>query len=518
MVAGHDLRRRWVATVAIALLIGVVGAVVMAAAAGARRSDTAVERFNTFSRSSDLEIDVGTPTDAQLRAFERDVDADVAVIHAYAISPDGRPNLAIGAPVDGRLGTLVDRPRLIAGRLADPNAPDEITIGEALSAQEHLPLGGYLDAASLTPAQFAAINGTGDPSVDARNPHGPRLHLHVVGITRRPFDLSDRSASGGVVLLTPAFNRKYHDQIGLFTAVLRMRTADGAAGRDRALAIARKHFGSSPFFSATDSYAENRGPAAAVNVLTVALWLIAGITALAGLVAIAIVVSREIGQSGADQATLAALGLTRRDRMAVVGPRAGVLAFGGAVVAAVGAVALSPLFPFGIARRADPNAGVHADWLVLGVGLLVLVVLVGLVALLGAFARDPRRARARAAVAVGTHVRGGARGVGSASDRRHRRADGGRPRSRRARASLPAGLRRCRGRRARCHRGDRVRGRASAISSRRRISSAGRGTSRRPTTHSRRRATAPISASTAQRASATSPRSATRTSTSTDAQ
>ena len=35
MVARHDLRRRWVATVAIALLIGVVGAVVMAAA-GAR--------------------------------------------------------------------------------------------------------------------------------------------------------------------------------------------------------------------------------------------------------------------------------------------------------------------------------------------------------------------------------------------------------------------------------------------------------------------------------------------------
>ena len=73
-----------------------------------------------------------------MRAFERDANADVAVIHAYAISPDGRPNLAIGAPVDGPLGTLVDRPRLIAGRLANPNAPDEITIGEALSAQEHL--------------------------------------------------------------------------------------------------------------------------------------------------------------------------------------------------------------------------------------------------------------------------------------------------------------------------------------------------------------------------------------------
>ena len=75
---------------------------------------------------------------------------------------------------------------------------------------------------------------------------GPRLHLHVVGITRRPFDLSDRSASGGVVLLTPAFNRKYADKIGLFTDVVRVHTGEGAAGRDRVLALARKDFGVEP--------------------------------------------------------------------------------------------------------------------------------------------------------------------------------------------------------------------------------------------------------------------------------
>ena len=46
------------------------------------------------------------------------------------------------------------------------------------------------------------------------------------------------------------------------------------------------------------------------------------------------------------------------------------------------------MFPFGIARRADPDAGLHADWVVLGLGVLGVVVLVGLVAFLERGAGD----------------------------------------------------------------------------------------------------------------------------------
>lgn len=46
MLAGLELRQRWRSTIAIALLIGVVGAIVLGAAAGARRADTALDRFN----------------------------------------------------------------------------------------------------------------------------------------------------------------------------------------------------------------------------------------------------------------------------------------------------------------------------------------------------------------------------------------------------------------------------------------------------------------------------------------
>jgi ABC-type antimicrobial peptide transport system permease subunit len=404
IVAGHGLRRRRLAALLIALLVGAVGAVVLAAVAGARRSSTAVERFNAFSRSSDLEIDVGNPTTAQIRAFARDAHSDVAVVNAYGISPDNRPNLAMGAPLDDALGDLVDRPRLIAGRLPNPNAPDEVTIGEALSAQERLPLGGYLDASSLTPAQLAAIqNGEGDEETVANHPEGPRLHLHVVGITRRPFDLSDRSASGGVVLLTPAFDRVYAGRVAVFTTVLRVRTPHAAVDRDDVAKLADERFGKSPVFSVSDAYAENRGAASAVNVVTIALWLFAALAALAGVVAATIVVARDVVQTSTDQSTLAAIGFTRRDRIGAVMPRALVIALSGAALAVVGAIALSPLFPVGIARRTDPDTGVHADWFALGLGgaavIAVTLVVAGLTA-----RRATRRASERAASLRSTRV------------------------------------------------------------------------------------------------------------------
>jgi len=51
MLAGIDVRRRWRSIVALTLLVGAVGTVVLATAAGARRSDSALTRFNTYSRS-----------------------------------------------------------------------------------------------------------------------------------------------------------------------------------------------------------------------------------------------------------------------------------------------------------------------------------------------------------------------------------------------------------------------------------------------------------------------------------
>ena len=70
-VAWRELRRRWLGTVAAALLVGLVGALVLATVAGARRSDSALHRFNVYSRSADVELTLGRPSVAQLAAFAR---------------------------------------------------------------------------------------------------------------------------------------------------------------------------------------------------------------------------------------------------------------------------------------------------------------------------------------------------------------------------------------------------------------------------------------------------------------
>ena len=102
----------------------------------ARRSDTALRRFNDSARSANLEIEVGLPTEAQLHAFEAAMgSAPVGRIHVFGVSPANRPSVAMGANVDDSFGTAVDRSRVMEGRQADPEAVDEVTISESLAQQ-----------------------------------------------------------------------------------------------------------------------------------------------------------------------------------------------------------------------------------------------------------------------------------------------------------------------------------------------------------------------------------------------
>src|SRR5437762_7414754 len=61
MAARAQLRRRWGATVALALLVGLAGGVVIAAVAGASRTESAMKRFVAFSRPEDAYVVVNGP-------------------------------------------------------------------------------------------------------------------------------------------------------------------------------------------------------------------------------------------------------------------------------------------------------------------------------------------------------------------------------------------------------------------------------------------------------------------------
>ena len=386
MLARAEIRRRWRGTVVLTLLVGIVGAIVLASVAGARRSDSSLARFNTYSRSSDAEIQVGNTTAAQLSAFRRvpDVEAVATLQGFFLEAPKGlSQNLALASANDTKLGTVVDRARVIAGRKANPHAVDELAIGEGLAAQLHLTVGDHFLVRGYTIAQGEkAVTENSDPGA----PLGPRVNLRIVGIVRRPLDLGDRGAEGGVVVLTPAFTKKYLPEIYGFGTILRVRTRHGAADVPTVVAAARRIFPASPLFgfSVQPLGIETEGARNAIDVLTIALWILAGVALVAGLVAVGIVLTREVSLLGVDQSTLRALGLTRGQRIATSGPQAMIVAGVGALLAVVGAVAASPLFPIGVARRADPDPGLHTDWLVLAVGLVAVVTVVATIAAVAA--------------------------------------------------------------------------------------------------------------------------------------
>jgi ABC-type lipoprotein release transport system permease subunit len=419
MVAGTDMRRHWRGTVVVMLLVGLVGAIVLASVAGARRSDSALARFIDYSHSANLQLMVGRATPAQLDEFRRTPGAGtVAVLEGAAVQPTtpspALANLATAMQLDTILGTRVDRPRVVKGRRANPNAANEINIGESLAAQLHIGVGGHLDLGSYTPQQIAAFQ-SGSSNVSNR-PQGPPVHLDVVGIVRRPLDLGVLGGAGGVVLMSPAFAREHASDIGTFGGdILRVRTRT-PSDLPAVTAAARRIFGKAPDFSVQSLAIESEGARNAIDVLTVALYVFAAVAGIAGLVAIAIVLNREVSISAADEPTLQALGTSRRQRVAINATRPLVIAGVGALLAVGVAIAASPLLPFGVARKADPDPGLHADWIVLGIGLAAVFLVVVLLAWIAARRSDRLASRAHRAgrARVGTRVADAANAAGLA--------------------------------------------------------------------------------------------------------
>jgi ABC-type lipoprotein release transport system permease subunit len=388
IIARSTLRRRWRSVVVLTLLVGFVGAVVMALAAGARRTDTALSRFETASRAATLEIDVGRTTASRIAELRR-VPGVVGVAELYQLTLDSNPqNLAIVAQVDRRFGRDVDRARVIEGRLADPGRVHEVTIGEALAQQLHVHVGDRLHFRSYSPADILAARADDAGPV---SPHGPDVFLRVVGLVRRPLDLGGRGASGGVVVPTVAFLQRYRDQIGSFGgSILRVRTEGGSAALARATTAAKQLFGRAAVFSFTSLGIEGKGAQDAIGVTTVGLVIAAAVAALAGLVSIGITLSREIALVDGDQLTLSALGVRPRGRVLAAAAVGLPVALGGLLLAGLGAVVASRWFPIGVAAQAEPDPGIRIDGLVAIAGPAAILLAVLVVSLL-AGARTARQ-------------------------------------------------------------------------------------------------------------------------------
>jgi len=412
----NELRARWRAWLAIALMLGIAGGVVMAAAAGARRTDSAVPRFLNY-----------------MQAATANVEADPSQFHAIAALPDVQSARAGAFMLMGKSAqssaatrfpisvialadpTLIGRPRVIAGRLFDLNDPTQALINEAALRTGALHIGETVSLRGFTPDQMDVVLRGSNIA-----PKGPSASVRVVGVIREPTDLSTSSPPPGVIyagndvlVITPALYRRVGPGTANFLG-LDVRLKRGEAGLpafSRELAALTK--GQGVAHGGSDDIQAGIEAQRATHTEALAMWLFAILAGLAAFLVIGQSLSRQIFLGSEDGSTLQALGMTRGQLVLVALLQTTAAAAVGLFVSVAVAILLSPLAPLGLARRAEVDIGFHADVFVLLLGVAGCFVLMIARALLPAFV--------------------GSRGVDrSRGARRSRTADG------LARAGLPA--------------------------------------------------------------------------------
>ncbi len=420
-------RQRWGSLLALTLLIGVVGATVLATVAGARRTRSVVERTDNELKIPDafalIQSDSFAEADAVLASPVVGSGDRVATFAAF---PE-QGYLPILASVDGHLGTDLHFDQLVAGRRPDPSSPVEVAIPESVAHDFGVGVGGRIRFHAPTPeqsrcfdseeaadnaacAEVNALFETGPP--DWGKLGGPTFDLEVVGITRQIDDVDSRSEDLQLVFLTKGFFDKYQDTIGYKPAVV-VRFAPGVTDQDFEAALGEV-IGSEALLDFNYSSTTFDSLDATVGTLANGLLIFGAVAAIAGLVAITQALARQASAAAADARVLAALGTTRAGRVADLLAPLVPVALGGATVAVVGAGFVSPFMPIGTARDLELADGFDFDGAVLvGGGMLLagLVLATGVAAAVwvGRTRRGVRRsgfsARVPASVPVGLGVR-----------------------------------------------------------------------------------------------------------------
>jgi hypothetical protein len=418
MLVRSRLRRRWRAWVALALLLGLAGGVVMTAAAGARRTDTAYPRYLEWARAEDALVSVND--DSVIPAIERlpqVAEAGVGIGYAlYRIDATGHldadPSRAIGSTDENALYSF-DKPVVVAGRLADPNRADEATVNPVLARLWNLHPGSQVTLRAFTQQSQQAI---GDGTQPIPPSAGEARTFLVTGIVAGADDvIPDPRRPITRFNLTPAYSRAHRATEENYSGIL-VRLRHGAADLAAFEAALNRVTAGAPAASGEGGpggLTALINPRAdvtarvqhAVQPEVVALWVFAGLVAATALLVAGQSVSRQLVLQGDDDPTLRALGMAPWQLLAVALAQVALMAVTGAVLAVVIAVAASPLMPIGAVSVVEPQPGFSVDVAVLGVGAAATVLLLLLRALLPAW-RQARAAGAGSAQAAAGDGRG----------------------------------------------------------------------------------------------------------------
>lgn len=221
-VVERQLRARWRNWASLAAIVGLAGAVVLVAAAGARRTDSAYGRFLASSNAADVLVSPNnTGFGGYYAALAKlpgvETVAPLIGVQALPVLPGGKlVEAQVYAAADQRINRAIERPRILAGRLPVTNRVHEVALDVRAAAKLHARVGSEITlAATLSTAP-------------GQSPQGLRIfHQRVVGLfltrdnpvpitalaqlpvvyTTAPFTTSSALPTGASTGLTCAFGR-----------------------------------------------------------------------------------------------------------------------------------------------------------------------------------------------------------------------------------------------------------------------------------------------------------------------
>ena len=416
-------RHRWGAYLSIVLLIGLVGGLSMGALAAARRTESSFPTFLASTNPSNLSLGTAlwSPALGYTTGYNGRLVATIARLphvrraESYAgidsvpIGSNGQPtaaaekaNMDVEGSVDG-LYFNQDRVTVVQGRMADPKRANEImmTVGAADALGLHV--GQTVTWGTYTNAQFESTAGAPPP---------PALHekLTLVGtVVLNNAVVQDEIDANGptTAILTPALSRRLLKCCANYSFTY-LQLDQGSRDVPAVEAEIERVIPSVLPYDFYDTSIDVTKAQNAIKPEAIALGVFGLIAGLSAILIAGQVIGRQLGFWAQEERTLRALGadpvMTAGDGL--FGIMGAVVV--GALLAVAVAVALSPLAPLGPVRPYYPDPGVAFDWTVLGLGMTVLVVVLGSVAIMLVAQRAPQRSGMRRSPQAPSRIEGAA--------------------------------------------------------------------------------------------------------------
>lgn len=363
------LRRSLPAVVVTVLLIGVTSGLALTIASGARRTQTAPDRYTAQAGGDpDLVINQlgGPPLRDQVARLPGVTSArSQAFVPAFLVSPlDGSPLLEPNAFAgdDRFIGA-----RIVEGRFTDPASPDEFTVNgpmaSLLAKRFGTSVGDRFEVVAFTQEQVAA----GFESLD--EPAARSFTARLVGVSRSPVEFEDSSPG---MVFPPSFLAA-HPDVGVVQTQIAVRL-DGTDPAEVMDAVRSLPHGGDAYAIPFPVVSETARRA--VRFQATALWLVTALCVVAAAVVVVQITSRVLSISREERRSMRALGWRQTD-FAVEGlVEATFMAVLAAPIAVSMAYALSSAFPLGVLRTFEPTRGARMESPVSVLGLLLMTAVV----------------------------------------------------------------------------------------------------------------------------------------------